>query len=138
MLIHNMLATFQEFISRWGIMIILIAFAIGVTIISNISQKKRQKKTNDLLNELQVGDQIKTVGGIIGIITSFNDPKNQIIIKTGDNEHPTYIAIDKMAVYAVEENSKAGKSSENRPTKEDKEKQQKEANKDKAFGNIKK
>ena len=43
-----------------------------------------------------------------------------------------------MAIYAVEENSKAGKNSDNKPTKEQKKEQEKEANKNKAFGNIEK
>ncbi|MBE6541452.1 MAG: preprotein translocase subunit YajC, partial [Ruminococcaceae bacterium] len=36
-------------------------------------QKKQEKETNDMRNALQVGDEITTIGGIIGKIVSIKD-----------------------------------------------------------------
>ena len=37
------------------------------------SNKKQEKKTQDMLSNLQVGDEITTIGGIIGKIVSIKE-----------------------------------------------------------------
>ena len=45
-------------------------------------QKKQEKETNNMRNNLQVGDEITTIGGIIGKITSplilYQDEENTV------------------------------------------------------------
>ena len=36
-------------------------------------QKKQEKEANDMRNSLQVGDEVTTIGGIIGKITSIKE-----------------------------------------------------------------
>ena len=43
-------------------------------------QKKQEKQVNDMRNGLQVGDEITTIGGIIGKIVSIKD--ETIVIET--------------------------------------------------------
>ena len=44
-------------------------------------QKKQERQTNEMRNALQVGDEITTIGGIIGKIVSIKD--ETVLIETG-------------------------------------------------------
>ena len=48
-------------------------------------EKKRTKQTNDMRNNLKVGDEIVTIGGIIGKITNIKD--DQLTIETGSERN---------------------------------------------------
>ncbi|MCX7698897.1 MAG: preprotein translocase subunit YajC [Candidatus Goldbacteria bacterium] len=50
-----------------------------------IPNKKEQKKHQEMLKSLKVGDKIITSGGIIGIIDKINDTEDIIRIKSGEN-----------------------------------------------------
>ena len=61
-------------------------------------QKKQEKETNDMRNNLQVGDEITTIGGIIGKIISIKD--ETILIETSKDK--TKIRLLKTAVRSVD------------------------------------
>ncbi len=61
-------------------------------------QKKQEKQANDMRNNLQVGDEITTIGGIIGKIVSIKD--ETVLIETS-NAH-TKIRILRTAVRNVD------------------------------------
>lgn len=46
-------------------------------------EKKRKKEVDSMRNSLKVGDEITTIGGIIGTITYINDDEDIIAIKSG-------------------------------------------------------
>lgn len=48
-------------------------------------QKKQEKKDNDMRNGLQVGDEITTIGGIIGKIVSIKD--ETVLIETSNERN---------------------------------------------------
>ena len=48
-------------------------------------QKKQEKETNDMRNGLQVGDEITTIGGIIGKIVSMKD--ETVLIETSNERN---------------------------------------------------
>lgn len=81
---------------------VLVLFFVGMMIFSSRGQKKRQKKVQDMINALQVGDKIKTIGGFIGTIIEVCDD-NAFIIETGSAEMKSYMKIDKSAIYASTE-----------------------------------
>ena len=62
-----------------------IALMVGVLVIMYFimirPQKKQQKQIDDMRNNLQVGDEITTIGGIIGKIVSIKE--ETCIIETG-------------------------------------------------------
>ncbi len=49
-------------------------------------QRKRDKETAKMRNELQIGDEITTIGGIIGKVVQIKD-QDQIIIETGADKN---------------------------------------------------
>lgn len=61
-------------------------------------QKKQEKETTQMRNDLQVGDEITTTGGIIGKIVSMKD--ETVMIETGKDK--TKIRILKSAVRNVD------------------------------------
>ena len=61
-------------------------------------QKKQEKETNDMRNNLKVGDEITTIGGIIGKIVSIKE--ETVMIETGHDR--TRIRILKTAVRNVD------------------------------------
>ncbi len=61
-------------------------------------QKKQEKETNDMRNGLTVGDEITTIGGIIGKIISIKD--ETILIETSGER--TKIRLLKSAVKCVD------------------------------------
>ena len=61
-------------------------------------QKKQEKETNAMRNALQVGDEITTIGGIIGKIVSIKE--ETIMIETGHDR--TKIRLLKSAVRNVD------------------------------------
>jgi preprotein translocase subunit YajC len=62
-------------------------------------QKKQEKETAKMLDELTPGDTISTVGGIIGVVLKVKD--DMVLIETGADR--TRIQIAKWAVRKVEE-----------------------------------
>lgn len=61
-------------------------------------QKKQEKETNDMRNNLKVGDEITTIGGIIGKVVSIKE--ETVLIETGHDR--TKIRILKTAVRNVD------------------------------------
>ena len=61
-------------------------------------QKKQEKATNDMRNNLKVGDEITTIGGIVGKIVSIKE-ETLLIVTSGSN---TKIRILKSAVRNVD------------------------------------
>ncbi|MEG1663535.1 MAG: preprotein translocase subunit YajC, partial [Clostridia bacterium] len=68
-----------------------------------IPQKKRQKQQQQMMNSLNVGTKIMTIGRMVGKITQVN-ADNTLIINVGTESSPTLIVIDRAAVGLVLEN----------------------------------
>jgi len=76
-----------------------IALVIGVFYFIMLRpQKKQEKEKNTMLNNLQVGDEITTIGGIIGKIISIKE--ETCVIETGRDR--TTMRILKSAVARVD------------------------------------
>ena len=71
-------------------------------------QKKQEKEAAKMRNELMVGDEITTIGGIIGEIVSIKE--NTVMIETGKDRTKIRIlttAIRNVDVHATEKNAAA-------------------------------
>ena len=79
--------------------------AIGVVLVvmivlTIIPQKKRQKEQKQMMDSIQVGTKIMTIGRMVGKITQVN-ADNTLIVNVGTENSPTYIVIDRQAVGLV-------------------------------------
>ena len=62
-------------------------------------QKKREKETKAMLDAVKVGDNVTTVGGIIGTVLRIKDDK--VCIEIGDRTHKHPMTIKREAIASV-------------------------------------
>ncbi len=48
-------------------------------------QKKQQKETEKMRSSIEVGDQVTTIGGIVGVVRQIKDNGEMYVIETGAN-----------------------------------------------------
>ena len=89
--------------SPWWIYLILIGMVVVMLVIPSISNKKRAKEYNDMVNAIGVGDTVRTVGGIIGRIVkvSEKDGYKTFILETGAKNNKTTMEFDIASIYTV-------------------------------------
>lgn len=78
--------------------LMVVAFGAVMYFFMYRPQKKQEKEVNNMRNNLQVGDEITTIGGIIGKIVSIKD--ETVLIETGHDR--TKIRILRTAVRCVD------------------------------------
>lgn len=85
----------------WGGMLIYVLF-FGLLIYFMIyrPQKKQQKKQDELMNSLEVGDSVLTTSGFYGVVIDTVDD-NVIIVEFGNNKN-CRIPMKKTAIVEVE------------------------------------
>ena len=86
------------------ILMIAIFYFIGIR-----PQKKQEKEANAMRNNLAIGDEITTIGGIVGRVVSKRE--NTLIIETGSDRTKMKIAL--WAVRSVDK--KVNEVQENKP-----------------------
>ena len=81
--------------SIW-IYVILIGLVVVMLVLPMITQKKRNKEYQSMLDTLQVGDTIKTIGGIIGRVTKISEKDGQksFLLETGAKGNKTTMEFD--------------------------------------------
>ncbi|MGN1411365.1 MAG: preprotein translocase subunit YajC [Oscillospiraceae bacterium] len=89
-------------------------------------QKKQEKEAEDMRKSIEIGDEIETIGGIVGIVVRQTD--DTVVIETGGERNK--LRIKKWAIkenLTQHENSKAQvqAKSDTKPDKEDKHKKSK-------------
>ena len=87
----DLLTNFMPIILMVGVIVLMYFFIMR-------PQKKQEKETQNMRDSLQVGDEITTIGGIIGKIISIKE--ETMIIETG-RDH-TRIRLLKSAVRSVD------------------------------------
>lgn len=73
----------------------LILVAVVMYFLMIRPQKKKEKKDAKMRSNLQVGDEVVTIGGIIGIVFSIKD--DTVVIETGSDR--SKIRVTKTAIY---------------------------------------
>lgn len=107
MIVFNLLADSSNgqqpnnFWASAGMWILLIVLVIGLFVFKWFTRKKQQKAAEEKMNALKVGDRIKTIGLICGTVVSTDEIQNTVVISTGDDDHPSYLTVDKSAIYQI-------------------------------------
>ena len=78
--------------------ILIVVMFVAMYFLMIRPQKKQEKQINDMRNNLQVGDEITTIGGIIGKIVSIKE--ETLVLETSHDR--TRIRILKTAVSRVD------------------------------------
>lgn len=90
---------------QWIIYGILFAVIIAFFVWSSYSSKKRQKQEQEKLSSLKIGDKVKTIGGICGVVANIDDEENTFTLETGFDENKSYVKFDKAAIYQTSSDS---------------------------------
>ena len=80
-----------------GTLIYIVALVAMIYFLMIRPQKKREKQMRMMLNEMRPGDEIITIGGIMGNIVSIKE--DRVIIETGANR--TKLTFEKSAIKSV-------------------------------------
>ncbi len=97
----------------WWYIILMVVLFGGLYFFTIRPQKKQEKETQEMRNALSIGDEIVTIGGIVGIITNITD-ETVTIISSRDR---TRIQFLKSAVSRVQVPANAPDSSEEKEEK---------------------
>ena len=79
-------------------LVMLVGFGLFFYFFMIRPQKKQEKEINDMRNNLSVGDEITTIGGIIGKVISIRD--ETVVIETSHDR--TKIRLLKSAISKVD------------------------------------
>lgn len=85
-------------LSNWYSIIMIAVMLVVLYFFMIRPQKKQEKETNAMRNALQVGDEVTTIGGIIGKVVSIKE--ETCLIETGHDR--TKIRILKSAIRSVD------------------------------------
>lgn len=83
----------------WIFLPLIIVIFGGMMVYSYFQRKKQEKQMNEKLDGLKVGDKVETIGRIYGTIVAVHDEENAVVLLTGDEQYPSYVKVDKMAIY---------------------------------------
>lgn len=106
--------------STWWIYLILVVLVVLMLVLPSLTNRRRVKEYNQMVERLRVGDEVRTIGGIIGRVTKINnkDGEQTFILETGARGSKTTMEFDMASVGTVlksnyvqtDEDDKAGKS----------------------------
>lgn len=100
-MINNIIAAAMG-ASQIVMIVVIVVVIVLMVVMTIIPQKKRQKEQQKMMDSLNVGTKLMTVGGLVGKITQVNSD-NTLIVNVGTESTPTLIVIDKKAVgYVLE------------------------------------
>jgi len=85
--------------SIW-VYVVLIVLVVLMLVLPMITQRKRNKEYTQMLDSLNVGDTVKTIGGVIGRVTKITEKDGQksFILETGAKGSKTTMEFDIAAI----------------------------------------
>ncbi len=75
-------------------------------------QSKKQKEEEQMRKDLEIGDEITTIGGIVGRVVNINDNDDSMIVETGADR--TKIKFKKWALSSINNNKGDEKKKEDK------------------------
>lgn len=102
-----------EFFQTYGMTILMVVALVAVIYFSWRANKKQEKETQNMRDSLEVGDEITTIGGIIGEIVRIKE--ETVTIETGKDRTKIRIlrsAVRSVDVYAAEKRGETKKAND--------------------------
>ena len=76
-----------------GMLVFYGVLMIGVILLMSIPQRKQEKKQKAMRDSIRIGDEVVTIGGIIGIVISRDNEHECVVIETGGNRSKIRVRI---------------------------------------------
>lgn len=88
---------------------LLIVALIAMLIMPYFTQKKKNQEYMKMLENIHVGDLVKTAGGIIGKVNKITDKGDikTVVLETGSKSEKSYMELDMSMIYCVLKSTKA-------------------------------
>lgn len=83
---------------EWSSILILVAIMGAMMLVTILPQRKQKKKMQEMLNSIEIGSKIMTIGGFIGVITDYDQELDRYTINFGTEEAPISMQIIKGAI----------------------------------------
>lgn len=106
----------------YGSLIFLVIMFLALYFIMIRPQQKKEKKDNEMRKNIQIGDEVVTAGGIVGIVTKLED--ETLVIETGGDRSKLRIKR-----WAISQNLNAEKEAAAQTPAKKKKKEEKEIEK---------
>ena len=93
-----------SFWGSYGWMIILLALLVGFMIFSSIRRRKYDGQMQNFIENLKIGDRVKTYSGFYGKIVAIRETTDGkvVLIEMGEGDKKGYIEADIMAVMGLD------------------------------------
>lgn len=90
---------------QWVLPAVLLVLVIGIFILNYFKSKKAKENMQQVINQLKVGDNVKTYSGFYGKIVEITETTDGkvAVLQTGTESNYGYISIDMNAIYAIDE-----------------------------------
>ena len=85
--------------SMWTLIIIYALIFVGIYFILIRPKSKKSKQEQELRNSLQIGDEITTIGGIVGRVIAIREEADEIVLETGSEK--TQMVFKRWAISTV-------------------------------------
>ena len=85
--------------SMWTLIIIYVLIFVGIYFILIRPKSKKNKQEQELRNNLEIGDEITTIGGIVGRIIAVREDADEIVLETGSEK--TKMVFKRWAISSV-------------------------------------
>ena len=79
--------------SMWTLIIIYALIFVGIYFILIRPKSKKSKQEQELRNSLQIGDEITTIGGIVGRVIAIREEADEIVLETGSEKTRWYLSV---------------------------------------------
>lgn len=87
----------------WIIFGVLAVAVVALFIFSSRRRKKQEKDAQDLINAVQPGNKVKTIGGICGIVVEVDNEEQTFVLETGtEKSGKCFIKFDRQAIYQTD------------------------------------
>ena|GEM_PF-1684981 len=93
--------TFADFMSSWGLIILIAVLVLAWFFFSGSRRKKQAQEGQNMLNSIQPGTYVMTQGGVIGKVVEvkvLSATEKHVVLETGGDEHKSYITYDIRAI----------------------------------------
>ncbi|HEY8423398.1 MAG TPA: preprotein translocase subunit YajC [Clostridia bacterium] len=94
----------SAFKDNWVLLVLLGVLLIVFMVLPIFTQKRNNKKFQEMIDKIHIGDEVKTIGGVVGKIIEIREisaTEKHMVLETGAGENKSTIIFDMNAILNV-------------------------------------